>query len=67
MMNKNDETEKIIKEFRDSKEQIRKIISDYEAQEFRLFKIMLDRLQQIKQYNSTDQNNIRSEQHRPLD
>ena len=50
-MNKLDEKDQIIKEYHESKAIIRKIIGEYEAQEARLFKIMLDRLQQSVERN----------------
>ena len=65
-MDKVAEVERIIKEYRESRQQIRSIIKEYEEQELRLFSIMLSKLKNLDNYN-TPSHSLRSEHLRTLD
>lgn len=52
-MNRKAEADKIINKYRESRDQIRKIIEEYEATERRLYKIMLDELSALEDKDSS--------------
>ena len=48
-MDKMARAEKIIQEYRESRETLRKIIKEYEDQEYRLFSIMIHQIKELDQ------------------
>ena len=51
-MDRQAKANEIIQEYRESSQQIRSIISEYEATEYRLFKIMLEKLGSLNSEDS---------------